>query len=221
MFAVAFSLVMFAGFTACPSTTATVVVDPAATAVDRATTNDLEDLYRSGVPFAEFLAAAESRRAAWENHYSEGDVDRSAVDRVIAATGTWRLLVIAEDWCSDSVGTIPFLALLAERAENLELRIVDSEAGSALMEAHPTPDGRGATPTVLLLDEAFENVGCWIERPAELQTWALGARADLDDREFSTRKAAWYEEDAGQSTVDEIVTLIEEAAAGRTICPAG
>ncbi len=212
MLATAFSILMFAGFSACPA---------AVSSVPGGGSDDLEALYRSGIPFTEFLAAAEERKASWERHYAQGDVDPAAIARLAAVPGTWRVLAIAEDWCSDSVSTIPFLALLAERVENLELRIIDSEVGSGLMAQHPTPDGRGATPTVIVLNEAFENVGCWVERPAELQTWALGAGSGLGNRDFVTKKMAWYEKDGGRSTVDEIIALIEHATAGEAICPTG
>jgi len=214
MFAVAFSIVLFAGVAVCPSS-------PPAAVGERGLSDGLEELYRSGVEFEAFLASAEKRKETWERHYTEGDVDPNLVARATAVPGTWRILAIAEDSCSDSVSTIPFLALLAERAENVELRVIDSNAGSALMSLHRTPDGRGATPTVLVLDEAFEIVGCWVERPSELQTWALGAGAKLGSRAFLTEKMAWYEADGGRSTVAEIVTLIERAAADQTMCPTG
>lgn len=181
---------------------------------------ELEALYRSGAGFGDFLAAAEGRRALWERRYRDGKVADDLLERARAVPGRWRLLAVAEDWCSDSVNTIPFLALLAERVEGLELRIVDSDRGREVMEGHRTPDGRPATPTVLLLDESYEEVGCWIERPGQLQAWALEARPALRDRDFLERKMAWYEEDAGASTVAEIVSLLEAAASGSPRCDA-
>ncbi len=178
----------------------------------------LEELYRSGLTFQEFLARADRRKAAWHEHYEQGSVSPEMIERAGAIPGRWRILAIAEDWCSDSVNTIPFLALLAERVERLEMRIVDSDAGREIMEANRTADGRAATPTLVILDEAFENAGCWIERPAELQTWALERRSKLEEGEFLRQKMAWYREDGGKQTVKEIVTVIEAAASGHRIC---
>lgn len=188
--------------------------------VAQASDPSLEALYDRARAFGDFLADASRRKDLWERRYRDGDVEPSALERARRLEGTWRLLAIAEDWCSDSVNTIPYLALLADRSPALELRVIDSEAGQALMEAHLTPDGRPATPTVLVLDSAYEEVGCWIERPSKLQAWALENREALG-RRFMPEKMAWYREDAGRSTVDEVLAVVEAAAEGRTVCERG
>lgn len=222
------ALLLAGGLAVCPPASAAgSLPGPAGAAfaslspADRGGSPELEALYRSGVPFRDFLAAADRRRDMWKAHYEEGSLDGDLIERAAALGGTRRILAIAEDWCSDSVNTIPFLALLAEGAENLELRIVGSAAGREVMEAHRTPDGRAATPTVLLLDGDYEPVGCWIERPSDLQAWALERRPELDDRTFLARKMAWYAQDAGRSTVREVVELMEDPDRGRASCRDG
>jgi hypothetical protein len=122
--------------------------------------------------------------------------------------------VVAVDGCSDSVNTIPYLARMMEQVPGVELRIIGSTAGRAIMDAHRTPDGRGATPTVLLLDADYVERGAWIERPAALQSWILAQKGVLDDTEVFTRKMRWYDEDRGRQTVEEIVALMERAPRG-------
>lgn len=181
----------------------------------------LEALYRSGREFVDFLETADRRRELWVRHYAEGAVPEDLLARATVLDGRWRILAIADDWCSDSVNTVPFLALLAEASDAIELRVIDSESGHDVMEAYRTPDDRTATPTILVLDGDYDEVGCWIERPSELQAWALETRPTLDDREFLTRKMAWYAEDAGRSTIREVLERIEAAAAGSRICEGG
>lgn len=218
MSSIALTLFASAASAVCPASVATVDLDTRVPAV--IVSEELEELYRSGITYDEFHANAERRRETWDQNYGNGVVTPEMVARVTALGGHWRVLAVAEDWCSDSVQSIPFLALLAEAASNVELRIIDSEVGKGILEAHRTPDGRGATPTVLVLTEDFEEAGCWVERPADLQAWALEARPELDDREFVTRKTSWYEDDAGESTVREIVEMLEGAAGGSPICSA-
>lgn len=177
-------------------------------------------LYASGTDFATFLAAAEARKAAWEKNWTEGRVPEDAVAVAYSLPGKWRLLVVAVDGCSDSVNTIPYIARLVARVPSLEMRIVLPEPGRPVMEAHRTPDGRPATPTVVLLDEAGRNVGCWIERPAELQRQAVAAREAGTLDAFQRGKQAWYDADAGASTVREVVAMLEAAAAGSPRCDA-
>jgi len=225
MAASALALLVTAATAVCPATSP-VDGRPAASAappigIESAANEELERLYRSGVDFAEFYAHADRRRELWTRRYERGTVDPALVERARSIGGRWRILAIAEAACSDSVNTIPFLALLVEAVPSLEMRVIGSAVGRPVMETHRTPDDRPATPTILLLDEAYEEAGCWVERPSELQTWAIEARPRLGDRTFLEQKMAWYEEDAGTSTVREVVEMLEAAAAGRPICDAG
>ncbi len=178
----------------------------------------LEELYRSGLSFDEFLARVDQRKAMWVNHYENGAVSGALIERARRIAGTWRILAVAEDWCSDSANTIPYLALLTEQVDGVDMRLIDDDAGREIMEAHRTPDGRPAIPTLLILDEDYEEVGCWIERPADLQAWALEDRSQLEDDEFQNQKMAWYREDGGKSAVSEVLDVIEAAASGTTVC---
>lgn len=172
----------------------------------------LEAQYASGAPFDQFLADARARRAAWVHNWEASLVPDDVLARARSLPGRWRLLVIAVDSCSDSVNTIPYLARLAFLDPLIEMRIISPDAARALMAARPTPDGRPATPTVIILDESGQEVGSWIERPSALQTLAMAARAEGTLDRFLSGKQAWYDADAGASTVREVVELIAHAA---------
>lgn len=174
---------------------------------------DLAALFDSGVPYATFQDNAHSRRREWRENYRSAAVDPAAIERVRALPGKRRLVAVAEDWCADSANTIPYVAKLVDAVpERLSLHIVNSEAGKALMEAHRTPDGRPATPTVAVLDVAGRLVGVWVERPSALQAWYLEQQEKIAHGELTRRKMDWYREDAGESTISEIVALMEQTA---------
>jgi hypothetical protein len=178
------------------------------------------DLWERGVTFRDFLAEADRRVDAWNANYAAGhnlEPDLLASAREIP--GSWRLLVVAEDYCGDSANTVPYVASLADALDNLEIRVVDSRAGRGVMDAFPTPDGRGATPTMILIDEGGEPAGCLIEQPRPLQEWWLGEAREIEDQdERFERKYAWYAQDAGASTNAEIVGIMAGAAAGEPVC---
>jgi hypothetical protein len=188
--------------------------------VDTPADSTLEALYASGVDYRTFLADARARREQWVRHTERAVVPTDALDAARALRGQWRILVAAVDGCSDSVNTIPYLAALAEQVSSLELRIVPPGAGRVLMESHRTPDGRAATPTVVILDASGADVGCWVERPAQLQAMAIAARAAGTIDAFSRDKQAWYDADAGASTIREVVAVLQAAAAGAPRCDA-
>lgn len=178
-------------------------------------------LYESGIGFDRFLAEARARRAMWTRNADAAQVPADVLAAAQALPGQWRLLAVAVDGCSDSVNTIPYIARLVELVPQLELRIVSPRSGREVMAARRTPDGRAATPTVVILDASGREAGCWIERPAELQRRAIEANAGGGTSAFAATKQAWYDADAGASTLREIVSLLAAAASGRRGCDAG
>ena len=200
-----------------PAAPAVVGSSATAAAVD----STLAALYASGVDYRVFLEAARARRAQWVQNTNASVVAPDVLAVAQALPGRWRILVSAVDGCSDSVNTIPYIARLVELVPSLEMRIVDPEAGRPIMESHRTPDGRAATPTVVILDAAGNDVGCWVERPAFIQDRAITARgAGLMDQ-FAREKQSLYDGDSGASTVREVVAVLQAAAAGTPRCDAG
>ena len=114
---------------------------------------------------------------------------------------------------------MPYLVRLSEQVPGLEIRIANSKDGRWLMERHRTPDGRAATPTIVLLDSEGQERGCFVERPAKLRDWVSENKPKLPDEDFQTAKMSWYREDRGRETVREVVELLEAAGKGPTSCP--
>lgn len=164
-------------------------------------------IFERGVTWEAFLASADSRAETWRTNAARARPSKDLVDRLRAAAGDLRLVVVAIAACSDSVHTVPYVAALAKEA-GVPLRIVDSTEGKHVMEAFRTPDGRAATATVALL-RGDRIVAAWVERPEALQSWLLGPASSLPQAERMDRKFGWYEWDRGESTMAELVALAE------------
>jgi hypothetical protein len=172
---------------------------------------DYSVYYANGVTFAAFLDAAKVRADEWRNRYSNSAVTADTVSRLRALPARRLLLVVAEDSCSDSIETVPYVARLVDAApDRIEMRVVNSRTGRPIMEAHPTSDGRAATPTVVVLTADGRLIGAWSERPSALQAWVLEQKPNLTRTELHDVRAKWYADDAGKSAVAEIVALIEQ-----------
>jgi len=168
-------------------------------------------LYESGETFADFVAKATARKEQWEGNYAMKVAPDALVTRASEAGSGWKLLVVTVPGCSDSVNSVPYLASFVDKVPSLEMRLINATAGKAVMEAHRTPDGRDATPTVILLDDQFNERGCWIERPAPLI-------ALMNSGTSFEGKMQWYDKDRGASSLEEIVAMIEAAHAGGAKC---
>jgi hypothetical protein len=176
--------------------------------------DSLDQLFQRGRTYAEFLDRAEARRETWLDNTRGASLDSAVLARARAVTGAWKILAVAEDWCGDSANTIPYIASLVDSLPGVSLRMVNSQQGRWVMERYRTPDGRAATPTVVLLDARGEAVACFIERPAALREALQG----VSGRSRDTVIREWRRQDAGRSTVKEIVDLLEAAAAGTGRC---
>jgi hypothetical protein len=171
---------------------------------------DYSAYYAKGVTFAAFLDEAKAHPDEWRRRYSNSAVSADSVSRLRALPARRLLLVVAEDSCSDSTETVPYVARLVDAApDRLEMRVVNSRTGRPLMEAHRTSDGRAATPTVVVLAADGSLIGAWSERPAALQALVLQQKPALTRAELREFRDKWYAADAGKSAVAEILSLIE------------
>lgn len=177
---------------------------------------DYAALWDTATPFHTFLENVRARKDQWRTRFANAAVDAAAIDQVRAVDGKRRILAVAEDRCSDSAWAIPYIAKLAAAVpEKLELRVIGRTEGRRLQSAHLTPDGRRATPTIVVLDENNQFVGAWVERPIELQKWFIENKPTVGSDELHTHMDDWYAKDDGRSTVREVVEILKMEAGKR------
>ncbi len=85
------------------------------------------------------------------------------------------------------------------------------DTNADLMDAHLTHGSR-SIPVVIVLDEEFEEIGWWDPRPTELQAWVRSEGAPMPKEERYKEVRRWYARDRGESTLREIIELLEDAA---------
>ncbi len=173
--------------------------------------DSLRATFEKGKTWTDFYAGIDRRREVWEASWNRTKIPDSLASRA-RALGNVRILVITEYGCSDSANSVPVLARLAEAAPNLEMRLVNSATGRPWAEKHRTPDGRTATPTVLILDDEFRIRSAWVEQPKELQAFWLPIMARKETGARFGEKAEWYSKDEGRAIMRELVETIEAAA---------
>jgi len=194
-------LLVFLGASACAC--ALAVAGPARDEVNYGA------LYAQGITFAEFLDQVRARREEWRAHYNDATVSADLITRMRALPDRRRILVVAADYCFDSTNTIPYVARLADAVpERLQLRVLDPTRGQPIMEAHKTPDGRAATPTIAILGEDGRFIAAWTERPTATQSWFLEQQKVMMQKPLHDQLEAWYASDAGKTTVAEIAALL-------------
>jgi hypothetical protein len=169
---------------------------------------DLAEVWGRALPALDYLATMkEPYRSLWEGIYRNARAPEDPASMLPAGTAL-RIIMIAEDWCMDTNNTAPFLARFAEALPGVELRILLRDANPDVMSRYLT-NGAKAIPVVIVMDEAFRELGHWGPRPSELQAWVKEHKdvVSKEERLLHTRK--WYARDRGQTTIREVL-----AAAG-------
>ncbi len=174
--------------------------------------DSLRDRFLGGQEFEEMLANAQKNAELWDAVWRRATVPQEFVARVHALPGAWHLLVLSADWCGDAVNTLPAIARLADLAENTDLRILERDANPDLMDAHRTGTSR-SIPAVIVLDADYVEHGWWGPRPYELQRWVLNEGQALEKSERYKHVRGWYARDRALTTLEEVVSLMERAAA--------
>jgi hypothetical protein len=165
------------------------------------------ELWEVALPYERFVAASEQHRGLWEGIYRLMRVPEWAFQAVPPGTRR-RLLVIAEDWCGDASSTIPAVARFADAVPGMELRVLRRDEHPELMDRYLT-NGARAIPIVIVLDEAWRELGHWGPRPAALQAFVMENRPLVPKAELYPQVRRWYARDRGETTLREVL-----AAAG-------
>ena len=170
---------------------------------------EMQDLFEHGRSVEQFVAAANVQRDRWVRNVADASAPPELVARLARVSKGLQILAVAEDWCPDSVNTVPYLAALASRA-GVDFRIVQRADAESLLKRHPAPDGRTATPTVILLRDGVDR-GAWVERPAVLQKMFQSMAKSAEDAQRFADRQSWYDEDRGRTTMAEFVALAENS----------
>ena len=180
------------------------------------TTTDLDhrSYWERGVPFRDYLEdEVEEHTDLWRGNFRKHDAPAWAVDRASEIGGSWKLLVISEDWCGDASNSVPVLARFAEAVPGVELRVVKRDENPDLMDAYLTNGGR-AIPVAVVLDEDFRPRGSWGPRPEELQAFVIGEKhkGERPTSDIYREARRWYARDAGETILRELLDVLEDAA---------
>jgi hypothetical protein len=174
---------------------------------------DFHALWDQALTYDEFVKQSTEHCGLWTGVYRLARIPPWALERSCEAGRRVRLLVLAEDWCGDASNTVPYLAKLGAEAQCLEMRVLRRDEHPEIMDRYLTGTAR-AIPIVIVLDEAWHEIGHWGSRPAELQAWVTEARKTTPKDELYPQMRRWYAKDKGESTLREVLALLPEGSPG-------
>ncbi len=170
----------------------------------------LKERFLAGEALAELLVRPKPNGLLWDALYKRASVPASVVARGAKVRHPWHLLVLSEDWCGDSINTIPVIARLTEAVPLLDMRILGRDANPDLMDQHLTGVSR-SIPVIMVLDKDYIESGWWGPRPRPLQQWVVEHGLALPKNERYREVRTWYARDRGETALSELLGIVESA----------
>jgi thiol-disulfide isomerase/thioredoxin len=119
--------------------------------------------FAQGMTVPQYLAQMRLNRDAFSRLFAEAAV-RPEDRAVMGALGRKiRILVITEDWCPDSLRTIPVLAKLVDRLPDVEMRVFRRDENPDLMDQYLKHGQFRAIPVFAVFDEEMNEVARLLE----------------------------------------------------------
>lgn len=121
-------------------------------------------------------------------------------------------LVLNEGWCGDSAQTLPFINLMAEVSNNIDLKIILRDQNLELMDQFLT-NGARSIPKLIALDaHNLDVLGTWGPRPKEANEMYKAQREnpDIPNKQAVENLHLWYARDKGKSIQQEFMELLDQ-----------
>ncbi len=124
----------------------------------------LDFFIEKGCSYKEFLERTPKNRKRLNQVYSTVIIPEDMRQQISEIKARILMLVFAENWCSDTVLTLPILVKLSEVNENIDLTIVPRDDVIDQFNERFLTDGKAKIPLVLFLLDKTEEIYRWIER---------------------------------------------------------
>lgn len=174
------------------------------------TEGGLKERFLSGETFTEFLAKPKKYKDLWDALYKRAVVPEPILARAKTLHHPWHLLILSEEWCGDSINTLPLVVRLTEAMPGVDIRILERDKNLDLIDAHLTGTSR-SIPVIMLLDGDYVERGWWGPRPRPLQEWVIREGLSLPKDERYKEVRTWYARDHGVRSLTELLDMMEDA----------
>lgn len=121
---------------------------------------------------------------------------------------TW--VVITESWCGDAAHVVPAIAKVAEKSENIILKVVLRDTNDDLMSQFLTNGGKSIPKVIMMDTETGEVLNTFGPRPAAATKLVADFKAKHGKitPEIKEDLQTWYNKDKGQSSIEDLLTLL-------------
>jgi hypothetical protein len=119
--------------------------------------------FAQGMTVPEYVAQMHTNREAFTRLLAEAAVRPEDREAMRALGRKIKILTITEDWCPDSLRTIPVLARLVDGLPDVEMRVFLRDDSPDVMDQYLKRGQFRAIPVFAVFDEEMNEVGRMIE----------------------------------------------------------
>lgn len=136
-----------------------------------------KERFAQGLTYDEYKAQMTRNKEKFEEN--ERTVQLPAAELEAIKKGPkLNVLVLTEDWCGDALANVPIIGRLAKETGRFDVRVFLRDQNDDLMSQYMNGEFK-SIPVVAFFDDAFREVGRWIERPAAVTERRKKRRAEI------------------------------------------
>lgn len=168
--------------------------------------------FEAGMTYDAYKAQMTRNREQFEQNERDLDLRPEDAQAFRQLPRPLNVLALAEDWCGDVVANLPIIGRVAAAADgklNLRILLRDQEPGTTVMDEHLHQGQYKSIPTLIFLDQDFNELGVWVERPA-----SVTQRREEQRQALYKQHPEWGDPSAPVAELPEDVrTQVQEATA--------
>ena len=124
--------------------------------------------FATGLTYQGFKDQMTRNRDRVEANEAKVTIGPEDLEAFRSLNGPIHVLALAEDWCGDVIANLPVLGKLAELSGTLDVRIFLRDQNTDLMQRYLNQGKYESIPVFAFFDDAFNELGVFIERPASV-----------------------------------------------------
>lgn len=127
------------------------------------------EIYSHGFDYSAYVDGSERHQERMTQAYEAAEAYVGSLDHAMLelCNTPMKVLCIAESWCGDCGNGVPVIAKLAELMDQWQFTIAKRDDFEEIVDQYYTTAGRKKIPVIVFADLDGEEIGRWVERPAE------------------------------------------------------
>jgi Thioredoxin len=135
--------------------------------------------FESGMTYDAYKAQMTRNRDQLEQNEKSLQLSQEDLTAFRSLPRPLHVLALAEDWCGDVIANLPILGRIARESGKLDVRVLLRDQHLDVMDQYLKQGQFRSIPVFVFLDEAFNDLAVWIERPESVTQAREAKRREL------------------------------------------